>query len=154
MGLLDNLLGASLSGQDSHTGVAGALLGLLASEAGRADNSNTASPGPAAQDQSPAAVSGGLSELVRRFEQGGLGEVIQSWMASGSNQPVAPEQLHQAIGPVTMTRLSAQTGLDQGQSPPLSAHALPMIVDRLSPNQRIPQEHEVARLQSNRPIEV
>lgn len=142
------LLGSIISGQNPEGGLASALLGLLASEGGHTDTSNAAGP-TEPSSQSPAAVSGGLSELVQRFERNGLGDVIQSWIGSSSNQPVAPDELRQAVGPDTIDRLSQQTGLGHGQLLPLLAQALPMIVDRLTPNQRVPQPAEVARMQSN-----
>jgi uncharacterized protein YidB (DUF937 family) len=124
----------------------GTLLSLLASESGRGG-----APGSydASMNQSPAAVSSGLNELVQRFEQSGLGGAVQSWIGSGPNQQISPDELHQAIGPNTMDRLSQQTGISHGQLLPLLAQALPLIVDRLTPNQRVPDRHEVARMQSD-----
>ena len=148
MGLLDNLIGSVLSGQNtqnSSVGLGSTLLGLLASEGGRENGGNT---------NAPAAVSGGLNELVQRFEQNGLGDVMQSWIGSGQNQQVSPEQVHQAIGPQTVDRLSQQTGMSHSQLLPLLAQALPLIVDRLTPNQRVPDQNEVARIQSNQTIDV
>lgn len=141
MGLLDNLLGAGTA-QGSHAGIGRALLGMLADESGTTEQRD------ATGSQSPAAVSGGLNELVQRFEQGGLGDVVRSWIASGSNQPITPDQVHQAIGGQTIDRLSQQTGIGQAQLLPLLAQALPLIVDRLTPNQRVPDQHEVATMQS------
>ena len=82
MGLFESLLGSVGSGQ--HSSVGSALLSLLASEGGRAGPSDKG-------DQSPAAISGGLSELVQRFERGGLGNVVASWIGSGSNQPIGTD---------------------------------------------------------------
>jgi uncharacterized protein YidB (DUF937 family) len=148
MGLLDNLLGTfagqNLGGQSSAGGVGGTLLGLLASESGRGG-----AQGNPADNQSPAAVSGGLNELVQRFQQNGLGDVVQSWISSGPNQQISPDELHQAIGPQTVDRLSQHTGMSHGQLLPLLAQALPLIVDRLTPNQRVPDHREVAHMQSD-----
>jgi uncharacterized protein YidB (DUF937 family) len=165
MGLLDSLLGAvtgqNSGGQGSTAGIGGTLLSLLASEGGQGG-----APGSyPAMNRSPAAVSGGLRELVQRFEQNGFGDVAQSWIGSGQNQQISPDELHQAIGPQTVDRLSQQTGMSHSQLLPLLAQALPLIVDRLTPNNRVPDQHEVARMQqaqpemapemeSNRPIDV
>jgi uncharacterized protein YidB (DUF937 family) len=154
MGLLDSLLGSftgqNLAGETSAGGLGGMLLGLLASESGRTDTAETESVAPG---QSPAAVSGGLEELVQRFQQNGLGDVVKSWIGSGPNQSVAPEDVHQALGTQTVDRLSQQTGMSRSQLLPLLAQALPLIVDRLTPNQRVPDRHEVGRMQSDQPIE-
>src|SRR5689334_9701866 len=146
MGLFDSLLGAVGSGQ--HSTIGGTLLSLLASESGRSGTSDDKT-----EDQSPSAISGGLSELVQRFERGGLGDVIASWIGSGPNLSVGTDQLHQAIGPETIERLSQKTGIGKSELLPLMAQVLPSIVDRLTPNQRVPDEGEVSRLQSNHSID-
>jgi uncharacterized protein YidB (DUF937 family) len=51
-------------------------------------------------------LGGGLSDLVERFKQNGQGEVAESWVRQGPNQPVAPHQLEQAIGPDLLATLS------------------------------------------------
>jgi uncharacterized protein YidB (DUF937 family) len=91
MGLLESLFGSMTSGQNSHSTIGSALLGLLASESGRS-TSNEA-------NQSPVAISGGLNELVQRFEQSGLGDVIQSWIGSGANQPIGTDEVHRGHRP-------------------------------------------------------
>ena len=126
MGLFDSLLSSLGSGQNSAIG--NTLLSLLASESGRTNASDDKWG-----TQSPAAISSGLSELVQRFEQGGLGDVIQSWIGSGPNQPIEADKLHQAIGPETVDRLSQNTGMAKGELLPLIAQVLPTIVDRLTP---------------------
>jgi uncharacterized protein YidB (DUF937 family) len=147
MGLLDSLLGSMASGQSSHGAIGSALLGLLASETGRSASNDQSA------DQSPAAVSGGLNELAQRFQQSGLGDVIQSWIGSEPNKPIGTDELHQAIGSDTVDRLSEQTGMGKAQLLPLLAQLLPTLVDRLTPNHRVPDEGEVSRMQSNPPIE-
>ena len=79
--------------------------------------------------------------------------MIQSWIGSGPNQPVSTDKLHQAIGPETVDRLSQNTGMAKGELLPLIAQMLPTIVDRLTPNQHVPDEGEISRIQSNPPIE-
>ena len=146
MGLCDSLLGTASSGQ--HSAIGNTLLSLLASESGRAGTSDNQT-----ESRSPAAISGGLNELVQRFERGGLGDVIGSWIGSGPNQRIGPDQLHQAIGPETIERLSEKTGIGKGELLPLIAQVLPSIIDRLTPNQRVPDEGEISRMQSNASIE-
>jgi uncharacterized protein YidB (DUF937 family) len=144
MGLLDSLLGSITSGQSADSTLGSALLGLLASESGRSISNDQS------VNQSPAAVS---NELVQGFEQGGLGDVIQSRIGSGPNQPIGTDEIHRAIGPDTVYRLSGQTGIAKGQLLPLLAQLLPASVDRLTPNQRVPDQSEISQMQSNQQIE-
>src|SRR5215469_1820401 len=136
MGLFDSLLGTISSGQ--HSAIGSALLSLLASESGRAGISDNET-----ENESPAAISGGLSELVQRFQRGGLGDVMASWIGSGPNQPIGTDQIHQAIGQETIDRLSQKTGIGKSELLRPSLHS---IVDRLTPNQHVADEGEISRL--------
>ena len=56
-------------------------------------------------------LSGGLRDLVERFRQNGQGVAADSWVKTGPNQQLGPDQLEQAIGPDVLNTLSEQTGL-------------------------------------------
>ena len=58
-------------------------------------------------------LSGGLGDLVERFKQNGQGQAADSWVKTGPNQQLAPDQLEQAIGPDVLNTLSQQTGLSR-----------------------------------------
>jgi PAS domain S-box-containing protein len=48
---------------------------------------------------------------TQRFQQSGHGDIINSWIGSGQNQPITPDQLHQALGPQAVDNLSRLTGV-------------------------------------------
>ena len=77
---------------------------------------------------------GGLEGLVSKFQQGGLGDVVQSWISTGPNLPISPEQLGQALGPDTLSQLGAG---GQDLLGPLS-QLLPLVVDGLTPGGQLP----------------
>src|SRR5271168_2464590 len=54
---------------------------------------------------------GGLGSLVERFQQNGHGDAINSWIGSGQNQSITPDQLNQALGPDAVNNLSRMTGV-------------------------------------------
>jgi uncharacterized protein YidB (DUF937 family) len=94
--LLTSLLGAggqsalvSAIGQFAGLGQgkSGSLLGMLAPVV----------MGTIAQQQSPRG--GGLGGLLDKLQKGGLGDVANSWIGTGQNQPVTPKQLGPALGP-------------------------------------------------------
>jgi len=91
-----------------------------------------------------ALVSGGLGELVNRFEQSGLGGVAQSWVGNGPNQPVAPDDVEKAVGGDTLDALARETGMGRDQLLSALSAELPQVVDRLTPQGRVPAAHEVA----------
>lgn len=82
---------------------------------------------------------GGLGGLLQSFQQGGLGHVFQSWIGTGQNLPVAPDQLHGTVGSDWISRITQATGLPQGQVEQNLSQLLPQIVDHLTPNGQLPQ---------------
>jgi uncharacterized protein YidB (DUF937 family) len=83
-------------------------------------------------------LSGGLGELVDRFKQNGHGETAESWIGTGPNKDVAPDQLEQAIGPDVLANLSQQTGLSREELLSRLTRELPQAVDKYTPEGRIP----------------
>jgi uncharacterized protein YidB (DUF937 family) len=90
-------------------------------------------------------LSGGLGELVERFNQSGHGETAQSWVGTGPNKPVTPPQLEQAIGPEVLETLSKQTGLSREELLARLSRELPNAVDKYTPQGRLPTETDFPR---------
>ena len=91
-------------------------------------------------------LSGGLGSLIERFRQNGQGQAADSWVKTGPNQPLGPDQLEQAIGPDVMNTLSQQTGLSREELLSRLTRELPAAVDKFTPDGRLPTEDEAARL--------
>jgi uncharacterized protein YidB (DUF937 family) len=81
---------------------------------------------------------GGLDGLIAQLRAGGLGDAVDSWESTGPNLPVEPQRLGSALGPDTVQRLSAGSGLDIGQLLPMLAMFLPQIIDMLTPDGQVP----------------
>ena len=84
------------------------------------------------------AVPDALRQLLERFQQGGYADVIRSWIGTGPNQPIEPAQVRQALGPDKVNDLSNQTGLPHETLLQELARLLPSVIDRLSPQGRLP----------------
>ncbi len=82
---------------------------------------------------------GGLEALVQKFQAGGLGGVIASWIGTGENQPISPERLHEILGSEQVQQLAAKTGLPVDRLLPSLADHLPAVVDKLTPEGKIPE---------------
>lgn len=76
---------------------------------------------------------GGLAGLIEKFKQGGLADVVSSWVGSGPNQPVSGDQLHQVLGEDMVNKLSQNTGLDKSGVLEHLSRLLPSLVDQATP---------------------
>jgi uncharacterized protein YidB (DUF937 family) len=83
-------------------------------------------------------LSGGIGELLERFNQNGEGETAQSWVNSGPNKDISPSQLKQAIGSDVLEKLEQQTGLSQEELLARLSRELPIAVDKYTPEGRLP----------------
>lgn len=91
-------------------------------------------------------ISGGLGDLLRRFQLNGHGDKAQSWVSAGSNQPIAPGELEQALGPERVQWLMQQTGMTRDELMAGLSAKLPQVVDQLTPQGRLPSSEEAERL--------
>jgi uncharacterized protein YidB (DUF937 family) len=91
-------------------------------------------------------LSGGLGDLVEKFRQNGQGQAVDSWVKTGPNQQLRPDQLEQAIGPETMKALVEQTGLSREELIARLTRELPRAIDNFTPDGRLPTADEASRL--------
>lgn len=77
---------------------------------------------------------GGLQGLIERFVQGGLGQQAQSWVSTGQNMPISPEQLLKVLSGSQFHHLTQQAGLSDADAAGGLADLLPKVVDQLTPN--------------------
>ena len=82
---------------------------------------------------------GGLQGLVNQFQQNGLGDTVNSWVGTGPNQSISPDQVHQALGPDLLQQLSAKSGLSVQDLTQKLAQVLPQAVDKMTPDGTIPK---------------
>lgn len=82
---------------------------------------------------------GGLAGLVQSLQQGGLAEVVNSWVSTGQNMPVSGQQLASALGGDQLQNIAAQLGVSPEQASGSLADLLPQVVDQLTPNGQLPE---------------
>jgi uncharacterized protein YidB (DUF937 family) len=90
-------------------------------------------------------LSGGLGDLLHQFTQAGQGQVAQSWIGNGPNQPVSTDDLAKALGADQINTLMAHSGLSRADLLAGLSQHLPEVVDQLTPDGRLPTEQEVLR---------
>ncbi|MBT9567935.1 MAG: DUF937 domain-containing protein [Thiobacillus sp.] len=82
---------------------------------------------------------GGLAGLVQAFQDKGLGEQVASWIGTGQNLPVAPDQIQSVLGGGQLEHIASQAGVSEQQAAGGLASLLPQIIDKLTPNGQMPQ---------------
>ena len=91
-------------------------------------------------------LSGGLNDLLKQFQQGGQGDVVQSWIGTGPNKSISSDVLSKVLSPDQIRTLSAQSGMSRDDLIATLSQQLPELVNQLTPDGRIPTEREASRL--------
>ena len=102
-----------------------------------------AAPSQAGGATQDAAGIGGLSALLAQLQAAGLDDVVKSWVGSGQNKPVQPDELGDALGKRTVTQMADKAGCSQNDLLTQLAKALPGLIDKLTHDGRIPTQQEV-----------
>jgi uncharacterized protein YidB (DUF937 family) len=82
---------------------------------------------------------GGLNNLINQFGAKGLGDVIGSWVSTGKNLPISPEQLQSVLGNDTVKNIASKLGMDNNSLTSQLSNLLPDVVDKLTPNGKVPE---------------
>ena len=91
-------------------------------------------------------LSGGLNDILKQLEQSGHGEVAKSWVGTGPNKMISPQDLEHALGTEQVNTLAQQAGLSKVALLDGLSDQLPDLVDQLTPEGRVPTEAEASRL--------
>ena len=86
---------------------------------------------------------GGLQGLIQTFQQGGLGEIVNSWVSQGQNLPISAEQIQSVLGGSSLSSIASQLGVSQEQASGSLASMLPQLIDSLTPNGNVPQSGDL-----------
>lgn len=120
MGLLDSvvgMLGAGQAGGGANAALLNAVIGMLGSDA----------------------KGGGLAAILDKAQQGGLGDVVSSWIGHGQNLPIAPDQLTNILGSDMVANIARQLGVSHGDAAAQMSQLFPEVVDKLTPQGQLPQ---------------
>ncbi|MFD8568591.1 YidB family protein [Streptomyces sp. NPDC057694] len=126
--LLGGLLGGGGQGGSSGTGnILGQVLSSVLS-------SKTGGGGGAGGGSNPL---GGLMDMITKS---GLvsQEQLDSWVGTGSNQPLDADQVKQAVPDEALDRAAADAGISRDQVADQVAQQLPQLVDKITPDGQVP----------------
>jgi uncharacterized protein YidB (DUF937 family) len=128
------------------TDIVGALLGSDVLTGGGAGETAQ----PTTDTSEVGGLLGGLGGLLNKLEQGGLSNQTKSWVGTGQNQPVSPGQLGSALGPNIVKTLSQMTGVSEDQLTKTLSQGIPVIINTLTPNGRLPTVTELSQMMKQR----
>jgi uncharacterized protein YidB (DUF937 family) len=89
-------------------------------------------------------ISGGLGDLLKQLQQNGQGEVANSWVGTGPNKQIAPNDLASALGADQINSLMSQSGLSRDELLSGLSQHLPDVINHLTPDGRLPTESELS----------
>ena len=149
MGLLDGILGSVLGGmtggggrggqipgglgrQDDSDNPLGSVLGRLGGGSGVAKMALLALAFQLIQQN------GGVGGLIDKFRDGGLGNKADSWVGTGQNMALAPDELRDVLGPGVLDQLASHFGMTQSQASENLSEVLPELVNQMTPDGQLP----------------
>ncbi|MCX4833471.1 YidB family protein [Streptomyces sp. NBC_00006] len=130
--LLGGLLGGGgQSGGSGGGNILGSLLGGLLG--GGAGGAGTSGMGTSAGSN----PLGGLLEMITKSGLVDKGQ-LDSWVGTGDNQALSPEQVKQAVPDETLDRVAGEAGVSRDEAAAQVARELPQVVDKLTPEGQVP----------------
>ncbi|MCX8010796.1 MAG: YidB family protein [Ignavibacteria bacterium] len=82
---------------------------------------------------------GGLGAFVNQFAEKGLGDIAQSWVSTGKNLPISPEQIQSVLGSDVVKGIASKLGVDTNSLAGQLSNLIPQVVDKLTPDGKIPE---------------
>lgn len=84
-------------------------------------------------------ATGGLLGLVNTLRQLGLDDVVSSWISTGENKPISPEQVQNALGEGQINQMAQNMGVSHQEVSTGLAGLLPQLIDKLTPDGKLPE---------------
>ena len=119
MSFLDDLVGkvaGAIKGPEAQGGLVEGVLGLLTNK-----------------------EAGGLDGLIQAFNQQGLGDVISSWVGTGENAAITPDQVQEVLGSDVIQQLAEKSGVSIDAAKAQLSELLPTLIDKVTPEGKVPE---------------
>ena len=91
------------------------------------------------------ALSGGLGDLLKQFQNNGLGDVAGSWVGKGPNRDISANDMARSIGSDDIAAMARRFGVSSDELVDGLREQLPEVVDQLTPDGRLPTAEEASR---------
>ncbi|HEY7229082.1 MAG TPA: YidB family protein [Pseudolabrys sp.] len=90
-------------------------------------------------------LSGGLNDLLKQFQEAGHGSTANSWVGTGANQNISPNDLSNALSGDQIKAMMQHSGLSREELLQGLSQMLPGAVDAMTPHGRVPDAAEITR---------
>ena len=84
--------------------------------------------------------SGGLDEMLQKFNDKGLQHKVKSWVGNDKNEEVSGDEFESAVGSDEIDEIADKMGVDKEQAKSKLAHMFPKVVDKLTPAGEVPEK--------------
>lgn len=81
---------------------------------------------------------GSLGGLLGKFTGAGLGNKANSWVGTGDNEPLDPDEVEQALGADQLDKIARDAGVSRDEAKSGLAGMIPGLVDQMSPGGNLP----------------
>ncbi len=81
---------------------------------------------------------GGITGFISKFTGAGMGDLVNSWISSGDNQPISENQLSSVLGNETINDIANKVNIPSSTASSALAFMLPNVVDKLTPDGIVP----------------
>ena len=139
-GLLGNVLGEALGGnrtqsqaQDPLSSILG---GLTGGRGGGTGNILLQLALSMLQQQ------GGLGNVLGKFREAGMGAQADSWVSTGQNVNISPNQLEQVFGSGALNDIASKLGMSQEQAGSAMSQVMPELINQLTPQGQVTADSE------------
>ncbi len=72
---------------------------------------------------------GGMGGIISALQENGLGDIADSWLGDGDNQPISSDQLRDVLGGDKVTEMASELDTDEGSFLDSLTEAIPQMVD-------------------------
>jgi uncharacterized protein YidB (DUF937 family) len=91
---------------------------------------------------------GGLGALLGKFTGAGLGNKAHSWVGTGPNEPLDPDEVERALGADQVDKIARDAGMSRDDAKSGLAGIIPGLVDTMSPKGTLPTGNIAASLKN------
>lgn len=80
---------------------------------------------------------GGVEQLLAKFTNNGMGDIVASWVGGGANLPVSGPQVQKALGDSAIDEVANKLGVAPAQASSSIATMLPELINKLTPKNAV-----------------